>query len=274
VPEFVYEIPAAELAILFSVIAVGAVFLGLLIVKPILRLIFGTGSDFNQNVSIGGSGFNLFYGLLLGLLTVSAYQNNEKVRQAILSEATALGALYAGMRSYPEPTKGDVQTLIRDYVLFTIHRDWPAHRAGAILDGGDHRADAIRQRLAEFEPQSSGKVVQHTAMTESFQDFASARQQRLAGVITEIPDVLWYAVLMGALVNVLLFVMLKMRPHQQFLLGTITSFFLGVILFVIVSLDDPLRGEAGLGPDPLRLLWERQMVWDEGAAWSAAAQDG
>ncbi|HMQ94108.1 MAG TPA: hypothetical protein PKA33_17015 [Amaricoccus sp.] len=74
---------------------------------------------------------------------------------------------------------------------------------------------------------------------------------------------LWYAVLVGAVVNVLLLVLLKMRPLQQFVLGTITTFFLGVILFVIVTLDRPLQGESGLQPEPLRLLWERSMVWDE-----------
>ena len=47
------------------------------------------------------------------------------------------------------------------------------------------------------------------------------------------------------------------------MLGTITAFFLGVILFVIVALDDPLRGESGLDPEPLQLLWDRTMVWDE-----------
>jgi hypothetical protein len=274
VPDFVYDISSTELALLFSVVAVGAVMIGLLVVKPILRIFFGTGPEFNQNVSFGGAGFNLFYGLLLGLLTVSAYQNNERVRQAILAEATAIGSLYAGMRSYPEPVQSDVQALLRDYVLFTVNADWAAHRKGAILDGGDHRAEAIRQRLVAFEPRTQGQMALHEAMIGSYQDFTVARQGRLAGVITEIPDVLWYAVLVGALVSVILFVMLKMRPHQQFLLGTITSFFLGVILFVIVSLDDPLRGEQGLGPDPLVLLWERQMVWDEGPAWSMAGGPG
>ena len=57
--------------------------------------------------------------------------------------------------------------------------------------------------------------------------------------------------------------MLRMRPLQQFFLGTITAFFLGVILFVIVALDDPLRGESGLDPEPLQVLWDRTMVWDE-----------
>ena len=82
-------------------------------------------------------------------------------------------------------------------------------------------------------------------------------------MITEIPDVLWYAVLVGAAINVVLIVMLRMRPLQQFFLGTITAFFLGVILFVIVALDDPLRGESGLDPGPLQLLWDRTMIWDE-----------
>jgi hypothetical protein len=32
---------------------------------------------------------------------------------------------------------------------------------------------------------------------------------------------------------------------------------------VIVALDDPLRGESGLDPQPLQVLWDRQMIWDE-----------
>ena len=121
----------------------------------------------------------------------------------------------------------------------------------------------MRQRLANFEPASPGQQIVHAETFAAFQEFAAARQQRLTGVITEIPNVLWYAVLVGAAINLLLFVMLRMRPLQQFFLGTISAFFLGVILFVIIALDDPLRGESGLDPDPLILLWDRTMVWDE-----------
>jgi len=79
----------------------------------------------------------------------------------------------------------------------------------------------------------------------------------------EIPDVLWYAVLVGAAMNVTLLVMLRMRLHQHLLLAAISAFYLGVIMFVIVVLDDPLRGEAGLDPEPFELMWDRQMVWDD-----------
>ncbi|WP_371037774.1 MULTISPECIES: hypothetical protein [unclassified Rhodosalinus] len=263
-PEFLYYLPSTELALLFTAVAVAAVALGLLVTKPLMRIVFGTGPDFNQNLAFGASGFNLFYGLLLGLLTVSAYQNSEKVRLAIQSEALAIGGLYADMETYPEPTRSDMREMLRDYTLYTIHRDWPAHRQGAFLDGGANRADAMRQRLARFEPEGAGQTIVHEGVMQGFREFDAARERRLAGVITEIPDILWYAVLVGAAVNVLLLCLLKMRLHTQFMVGTITSFFLGVILFVIVMLDDPLRGEAGLEPTPFALLWERRMQWDEG----------
>jgi hypothetical protein len=264
VPEFVFDVPQRQLAVWFVLIAIGAVLIGLLVVKPVMRIIFGTGPDFNQNLSFGASGFNLFYGLLLGLLTVSAYQNSEAVRHAIKAEALSVGALYTQIDSYPEPLRSDVQTMLRDYVLYTIHRDWPAHREGDFLDGGNNRAHAIGLKLAGFEPATQGQAIVHQGVIDGFREFTGARQQRLAGVITRIPDVLWYAVLVGAVINVLLLCLLKMRPHTQFMVGTITSFFLGVILFVIVTLDNPLRGVSGLPPTPFELLWERQMKWDEG----------
>jgi hypothetical protein len=262
-PDFVYDIPFRQLAVYFAIIAVGAMVFGILVVKPVLRLLLGSDPRINESVGYATAGFNLFYGLLLGLLTVAAYQNSERVREGILNEATAIGALYSDMSTYPEPIRSDMREMLRDYVLFTIHKDWEAHREGSFLNGGGNRTGAMRQLLASFEPQTVGEEVIHTEVVGAFQDFIEARQRRLNGVITEIPDVLWYAVLVGAFFNVLLVIMLRIRPLQHFFLGTISSFFLGVILFVIVALDDPLRGEAGLAPGPFQQLWEQVMVWDE-----------
>ena len=103
----------------------------------------------------------------------------------------------------------------------------------------------------------------HAETIASLKEFNSNRQQRLNGVITKIPAVLWYAVLVGAGINILLLLMLKMKPLPHFVLGAINAFFLGVVLFVIVALDDPLRGDSGLPPEPFERLWEREMRWDE-----------
>jgi AcrR family transcriptional regulator len=262
-PQLVYDLPGTRLALYVAAGSVLVMLLGILLVKPILRVLVGRAPDVNEAISYSTSGFSLFYGLLLGLLTVAAYQNRESVEASIQNEASAIAALYGDMNSYPEPIRSDMRDLIRDYVQFTIHRDWPAMRAGAALEGGSNRADAMRQRLATFEPDSASQEIVHREVVSAFQDFSGFRQARLNGVETRIPDVLWYAVLAGAVINVLLLLMLRMRQIPHFLLGTINTFFLGVILFVIVSLDDPLRGERGLGPGPFEQSWERQMNWDE-----------
>ncbi|MEQ5795419.1 DUF4239 domain-containing protein [Paracoccus sp. NFXS7] len=262
-PDFLYDIPLRDLAFYFSLAAVLSIFVGMLVLKPILRLLIGSGPDLNEAITHGTAGFNLFYGLLLGLLTVSAYQNNERVNEAVLNEATVLGALYSDINGYPEPVRSETKAMMRDYVLFTLYKDWPAHAQGSYLDGGGNRVNAMRQKLSGFEPTSAGQEILHAQMLSAFQEFTRARQLRLNGVYTEIPNVLWYAVLVGAAINILLIVLLRMRPVRQFVLGTITAFFLGVILFVIVALDDPLRGEAAIQPDPLERLWQRVMIWDE-----------
>ncbi len=263
-PEFLKQIPQDDLALFIALVAVAAVSIGVFVLKPILRLFIGRGDpQINETIGYGTQSFSLFYALLIGLLTVAAYQNKERVEQAILTEAAAVGSLYSAMDSYPEPLRSEMKGMLRDYVLFTVYKDWPAHRKGEILDGGSHRTNAMRQRLAGFEPASVSQEIVHRETFRAFQDFGAARQLRLNGVITRIPVVLWYAVLVGAAINLLILILFRIRLVAHLILGTISAFFLGVVLFVIVVLDDPLKGEAGLPPTPFEDLWTRQMVWDE-----------
>ena len=262
-PEFVYDVPTEALAVWFAAAAIGAVLIGIFVVKPVLRLLLGTGPDFNASINHATAGFSLFYGLLLGLLTVAAYQNAERVRESMMAEATTFGSIYSQMDSYPEPFRGDVKEVMRDYVLYTVHEEWPAHRVGRILNGGYNRAAAIRRAIGAFEPETEGQHIVHAEVVAAYRDFSTARQQRLAGVLIEIPDILWYAVLVGAAISILLVTLLRIPLRQHVVLGSVTAFFLGVILFVITTLDRPLRGEAGLSPEPMILLWERAMVWDD-----------
>jgi hypothetical protein len=263
-PPFVHEIAPADLALLFGAVSVGAVVAGILLLKPLLRLFVGRGDPtINDAIGYGTASFSLFYALLAGLLTVAAYQNRERVEQDILAEASALGALYAAMDVYPEPTRSEVQAMLRDYVLFTIHRDFPAHRTGDFLNGGTNRAEALHLQLATFTPANTAQQIVHAETLRSMAAFTAARQDRLNGTITRIPPVLWYAVLVGAALNLLILILLRIKLMAHLILGAISAFFLGVVLFVIAVLDDPLRGAAGIGPTAFELLWDRRMRWDE-----------
>ena len=262
-PHFVQNLPLWDLAFYCVVATVGATWVGILLVKPFLRLLVGGEANVNDTIGHATSVFGLFYGLLVGLLAVAAYQNADRVERAAFREAAAAATVYGDLNAYPEPFRSEVQAMLRDYALYAIHKEWPAHREGEILIGGAHRADALRQRIADFEPRTVSQQILHREVVSAFHDFTVARQERLAGVLTRLPDVLWAAVATGSAVNIVFLVMLKIRPLPHLVLGGLASFFLGVMLFVIIALDDPMRGETGLKPDAMRLLWESRMAFDE-----------
>jgi hypothetical protein len=262
-PEFMYDIPRETLAVYFSVGAVILVLIGLLVLKPLLRLLVAGDAATNDTIGLTTGAFSLFYGLLLGLLTLAAYENRDRVQTAILNEASAIGAIYSTVASYPEPWRSDLREFLRDYVQFTIHRDWPEQAAGRISQGGTNRVNAFGEWLAQFEPQSNSELILHQTAVASFETLKQSRQMRLNGVTTRLPPVLWYAVIVGAAVNILILLMVRARPVTHFVLGTISAFFLGVIIFVILTLDAPLRGAEGLSSAPYEALWQQQMVWDE-----------
>lgn len=262
-PDFVYQIPTVQFAIYCSLFFVGLTWFGLIFIKPFLRLMMGREPRINELVGHTTAGFSLFYGLLLGLLAVAAYQNFDEVRKSVFAEASDLASLYRDASRYPDPVRSDVQALIRDYTLYVIYKDWPAHHRGLIYKGGSNRLNMIQYAMLEFQPRTTSEELLHGQALQDFNDFVQSRQGRLAGVQTAIPGVLWYAVLIGALINIVLIWMLDMRFFTHMLLGGIVSFFLGVMIFLIASMDNPMKGEVSVTPASYQLAYEVLMVWDE-----------
>lgn len=146
------DMPASTLALWCSLVLVGATWFGIVFLKPFLRLWIRKQAGSNELINYASAGFSLFYGLLLGLLTVAAYDNVTTVERNVEREVAAISALYSTMASFPEPTRGDVQQKLRDYTLYVVNKDWPAHARGEIYNGGGLRLNVIAETLARFEP--------------------------------------------------------------------------------------------------------------------------
>jgi hypothetical protein len=261
--DFLHDLPNSTLAFLCSAGFVAATWLGILFIRPFLRLWLRGQTGCNDLVNHASSGFGLLYGLLLGLLSVAAYQNMEKIQQTVGLEAANIGSLYRTVASYPEPTRGEVQGLLRDYILFVIHKDWPAQKKGRSISGGVERLSVIQKRLTEFEPETKTQEILHAEALADLKDLRDARQARVAGNLVAIPGVLWYVVLVGAGVYMLLFWLLDARILVQLFLGGIVSFFLGVMIYLIIAMDRPTRGEVSVSSDIYQAVYDDLMRWDE-----------
>lgn len=252
-----------RLAVFCSAAMVGVTWFGIIFFRPFIRRWLRKQPGSNDLVNYASAGFSLFYGLLLGLLSVTAFSNASSVEASVYREASSIASLYRTVAAYPEPLRGEVQYLLRDYTQYVINKDWPAHNRGEAWNGGNLRLQVIQQKLISLQPIDHTQSLLQEQSMKYFGELNDARQQRLTGVNTAIPGVLWYVMIIGALINILLIWLLDMRLTLHMILGGIISFFLGVMIFLIAAMDRPLQGTVSVTPDAYKQMYDHVMQWDE-----------
>jgi hypothetical protein len=84
------------------------------------------------------------------------------------------------------------------------------------------------------------------------------RRLRLHNVEVGLPASLWFAVLLGgALTVVLSYFMAIERFVVHVVMTVFTAMMVGILIFMIVVVDHPLRGKAGIGPGAFELVYDQ-----------------
>jgi hypothetical protein len=250
-------------ALLFSAVFVGFTWLGIVLIRPWVRRHAADKPDWNSLISAVYSAYVVFYGITLALIAISAYQSFVGADEIVGQEAAALGTLYRDVSSYPDPIRGELQSMLRDYSQYVIEEAWPAQQRGVIPEEGTTRITAFQERLMSFEPQTRAEEILHADTIEQFSVFVDYRRQRLLSVSTALPDAMWFVVGVGALLNsVLTWLFNVERLTIHLILAGILSLFVALLVFLIVAMDHPFRGELSVGSEAFQLVQRSLMEAD------------
>jgi hypothetical protein len=199
----------------------------------------------------------VFYGLLLGLIAVTAYQNVSDAGENVTREAAALSALYEDISRYPEPHGQNLRWLLRDYTRYVINYAWPLQREGIVPEEGTIRAEAFHEKLLEFQPRTPAEEIVHAEALRQFNNFLEARRMRLYSVNSSLPPSMWYVMLLGAVLNMAICWLFDMRFITQLVLGGILAAYLGVMMHLIFDMNQPFRGDVSITAEPFEVLYKR-----------------
>ena len=256
---WVYDLPTFQFGLLCAGAFTLFYWIGALFFRPILRQFVKSTPFCNDVVGYVLSSFCVFYGLLLGLVAVTAYQNAADSEEAVTREAAALSALFQDVSHYRAPYGQNLRWLLRDYTRYVIKYAWPLQRRGVIPTEGGIRVAAFEEKLLEFEPQTRSEEILHAEALRQFNTFLENRRMRLFAVQAGIPAVMWYVLLVGAFVNMAMVWLFDMKLITHLLLGGLLASYLGTMIFLIAAMDNPFRGEVSVDPDAFESLF-RQMV--------------
>ena len=202
----------------------------------------------------------VFYGLAVALIAVSVWQTYSDTSKIVSEEATSLAALYSDVRSYPESIRPQLQKELRDYTQYTIQEAWPLQQRGKVPGAGVERINRFQAILVSFEPATEGQRLLHGETLRAYNEMIRARRLRLDAVGTGLPKVMWAVILIGAFIGLSGSFFFRVEdPRLQVILVLLLAVFIGLIIFMILSLDRPFRGDLGIRADPYQLIYDQLM---------------
>ncbi len=108
-----------------------AITLGVALIHPMMHRLIHAERQ-NGVVIFVAANYGLIYAVLLGLLTVAAFQTTKDLQDHVADEASSLSTMYHSADGYPEPLRSQLKSELRDYTHYVIEKDWPARRQARI----------------------------------------------------------------------------------------------------------------------------------------------
>jgi hypothetical protein len=260
---WLHGLSSVQLALVCCAFFIAITLVGIVLIHPLMRRLIHGERQANDVVIFVATNYGLIFAVLLGLLTVATFQTTKDLQDHVADEASDLSTMYHSADGYPEPLRSQLKSELRDYTHYVIEKDWPAHRAGPVPQGGEHRLQAIREALFSFEPKSKTQEVLHGEVIRQFNAMNVSREERLSAVSSSMPAVLWYVVIFGGVLTIVFLWMIHMDFIPQIFLGVLTAIFIGLMTFLIFAMDHPLQGAVSVGPEPFQSVYDLVMKWDE-----------
>lgn len=255
---WIYDFSVWQLGVLIVVVFVTFALIGLYFARRWLHRRLGLNAEANTPVGYFASGLYVFYGLLMGLVVVAAWQDYQDVQAQVSQETAALNALYRNVTLLPDPLKSELQTILRTYVRYVIEAEWPAQQQSQWVTGGTVMLDDLQTKLAGYQPANASQQALFALTLEKFDEMAEDRRLRADVVNQGLPAPLWTVVLIGAVLCIWItyfFYVEDWRVHV--IMVVLLTAFIGLSISLTAAMDHPFQGEFSVPIDDFRTMLQR-----------------
>jgi hypothetical protein len=205
----------------------------------------------------------VFYGLVLGLVAVGAWETYNNADDNVQSEAAHLAALYRDVTQLPDPYRTQVQSAVRSYTVAVINDEWPDQQNGVPPRAGDKAMTVLVQQVYAVPATTPNIQIAVAEAAAQLNKLVEARRVRIQSATAAIPGSLWYVLIIGTLIILLMTWLLRINNRRlDILINILTGMMMGTVLSFTVAMDNPYRGEISVSSDPYKLIYERLMGGD------------
>jgi Protein of unknown function (DUF4239) len=193
------------------------------------------------------------YAVLLAFVAIGVWERFQAAESRTYDEASAIATVYRDAGSFPSAER--LRGTLRAYLRSVINVEWPQMERGESSKVNNVLLEAADQDVRDL-PVSSLRLANIHAQMLAAMDMALAdRETRLSMDASGINGIMWAVLIIGAVVTVAFTYLFGFdtTSMQELMIGGL-SLVIGLVLFLVISLDYPFRGGIAVGPEAYRAL--------------------
>jgi hypothetical protein len=192
----------------------------------------------------------VLYAILLAFVVIVVWEFSSKVHDDVQAEANDVSQIYFTARALPEPQRGRLTALARDYARIVAYDEWPAMREGQTSADARAKVAKMRAETAALRPADARQEILMGQTLDAINALVDARRERTGAVTSPVPPIMWIGLLAGAAVTVAFtFFFSYGRFRAQLTMISAMSALLAFTLWLTYEMSHPFSGPTGLGPD-------------------------
>jgi hypothetical protein len=244
-----FDQPVVLFAVLFLVL--GA--MGEIGVRLRLRLSDHIDQGRHEQISASRNEVALLLSLLLGFSLAMALQHIDHRRELVVDEAEAISTASLRAQTLPEPFRGNVLELLREYVDARLAYS-SAGKEPEELDETLARTKKLQDRIWEqslaVAQQKDSPI--NSIFLQSINETFSWSEKRVAALENRVPVAIW---IMLVLISMATCVMVGLDMKRRFWVTTVIwPLMICIVLTLIADLDSPYSGVIQVSQQSMRRL--------------------
>lgn len=199
------------------------------------------------------------YAIVLGLAIAGVWEGRGAAQEYVRQEAQALHEVSVRSAVYPAEVRSRIRADVDAYVHHVVHDEWRAmSEHGALTDEGTRLLAEVRADVTEYRPRNDHEGQAYQPLVDEVAAADDARSARGQSAGATMPGVVWFGLIIGALVTVgLMFTLQIRRTFRELLLVSLFSVLIAFLLFLIWDFDSPFGREISATAAPFLDLFPR-----------------
>jgi hypothetical protein len=192
------------------------------------------------------------YAVIVGFMLYTVWTNFGIAAANANMEASSLLNVYRLAQGFPEPQRDQLQSAARLYADTVVNSDWPMmeHTLEGHLKSRQIIVD-MWQIMLSMKGGTPNEVLAEDHALSELAAVASYRKLRQNQSSTKLPKVLWYVLIIGALLTIVSSCLLGsdnrwLHGQQVFAL----SLLIALVLVAIADIDRPFQGSVHVSKSP------------------------